>query len=111
MKKFIDVPLAKEIVFDVLLDKDIRGIPDDLRNVLTEYGFVIIKIESCMVNAEKVTMFSRLLLRYTNETKNYVGLPVIIGEEISDSAYNLVNTSHNEIVKRIVLVEKPQVQS
>ena len=45
VKKFIDVPLGKEIVFDVLLDKDIRGIPDDLRNVLTDYGAVIIKIE------------------------------------------------------------------
>ena len=111
LKKFIDVPLGKEIVFDVLLDKDIRGIPADLRNVLTEYGAVIIKIESGMVDADKVTIFARLLFRYTKETKNYVGLPVIMGEDISDSAYNLVNTSHDEIVKRIVLVEKPLVQS
>ena len=111
LKKFIDVPVGKEIVFDVLLDKDIRGIPDDLRNVLIEYGAVIFKIESGMVDADKVTMFSRLLFRYTNETKNYVGLPIIMGEEISDSANNLVNTSHNEVVKRIVLVEKLLVQS
>ena len=111
VKKFIDVPLGKEIVFDVLLDKDIRGIPDDLRNVLTEYGAVIIKIESGMVDADKVTIFSRLLSYYAKETKNYVGLPVIMGEDISDSAYNLVNTSHDEVVKRIVLVEKPLVQS
>ena len=111
LKKFIDVPLGKEIVFDVLLDKDIRGIPADLRNVLTEYGAVIIKIESGMVDADKVTIFARLLSHYTKETKNYVGLPVIMGEDISDSAYNLVNTSHDEIVKRIVLVEKPLVQS
>ena len=45
------------------------------------------------------------------ETKNYVGLSVIIGENVSDSAYNLVNTSHVEVVKRIVLVDKPLVQS
>ena len=111
LKKFIDVSLGKEIVFDILLDKDIRGIPADLRNVLTEYGAVIIKIESGIVDADKVTIFARLLFRYTKETKNYVGLPVIMGEDISDSAYNLVNTSHDEIVKRIVLVEKPLVQS
>lgn len=111
LKKFIDVPLGKEIVFDVLLDKDIRGIPADLRDVLTEYGAVIIKIESGMVDADKVTIFSRLLFRYAKETKNYVGLPVIMGEDISDSAYYLVNTSHDEVVKRIVLVEKPLVQS
>lgn len=111
LNKFIDVPVGKEIIFDVLLDKDIRGIPDDLRNVLAEYGAVIIKIESGMVDADKVTTFSRLLFRYAKETKNHVGLPVIMGEDISDSAYNLVNTSHNEIVKAIVLVEKPLVQS
>ena len=111
LKKFIDVSLGKEIVFDILLDKDIRGIPADLRNVLTEYGAVIIKIESGIVDADKVTIFARLLFRYTKETKNYVGLPVIMGEDISDSAYNLINTSHDEIVKRIVLVEKPLVQS
>ena len=111
LKKFIDVPVGKEIVFDVLLDKNIKGIPDDLRNVLAEYGAVIIKIESGMIDADKVTTFSRLLLRYAKETKNHMGLPVIMREDISDSAYNLVNTSHNEIVKRIVLVEKPLVQS
>ena len=64
-----------------------------------------------MVDADKVTIFSRLLSRYAKETKNYVGLSVIMGEDISDSAYNLVNTSHDEVVKRIVLVEKPLVQS
>ena len=111
LKKFIDVPLGQEVVFDVLLDKDIKGIPDDLRNVLTEYGSVIIKIESGVVDADKVTIFSRLLFRYARETKNYVGLPIIIGEDVSDSAYNLVNTSHDEVVKRIVLVEKSLVQS
>ena len=85
--------------------------PTDLKNVLTEYGAVIIKIESGMVDADKVTIFSRLLSNYAKETKNYVGLSVIIGEDVSDSAYNLVNTSHVEVVKRIVLVDKPLVQS
>ena len=97
--------------FDILLDKDINGIPDDLKNVLTEYGAVIIKIESCKVDADTVTLFSRSLSNYTKETKNYVGLSVIIGENVSDSAYNLVNTSNVEAVKRIVLVDKPLVQS
>ena len=111
LKKFIDVRLGKEIVFDILLDKDITGIPDDLRNVLKEYGAVIIKIENGVVDEDKVTIFSRLLSLYARETKNYVGLPVIMGKDISDSAYSLVNTSHDGVIKRIVLVEMPLVQS
>lgn len=111
LKKFIDVRLGKEIVFDILLDKDITGIPDDLRHVLKQYGAVIIKIENGVVDADKVAIFSRLLSHYSTETKNYVGLPVIMGEDISDSAYSLVNTSHDNVIKRIVLVEMPLVQS
>jgi hypothetical protein len=111
LTKFIDVRLGKEIIFDILLDKDITGIPDDLRNVLKEYGAVIIKIENGVVDEDKVTIFSRLLSLYARETKNYVGLPVIMGEDISDSAYSLVNTSHDDVIKRIVLVEMPLVQS
>lgn len=111
MNKFIDVVRGKKNVFDILLDKDINGIPGDLRSVLNEYGAVIIKIESGKVDADTVALFSRSLSNYVKETKNHVGLSVIIGENVSDSAYNLVNTSNVEVVKRIVLVDKPLVQS
>jgi len=111
LNKFIDVPRGGTNTFDVLLDKDIDGIPGDLKNVVKDYGAVVIKVESGLVDADKVLLFSRLLFEYMTETKNLVGLPVIIGESISDTAYNLVYTSHNELIKRIVLVEKPTVQS
>lgn len=111
LNKFIDVVRGKKNVFDILLDKDINGIPGDLRSVLNEYGAVIIKIESGKVDADTVALFSRSLSNYVKETKNHVGLSVIIGENVSDSAYNLVNTSNVEVVKRIVLVDKPLVQS
>ena len=65
----------------------------DTYDYLTK-GAVIIKIESGKVDADTVTLFSRSLSNYAKETKNYVGLSVIIGENVSDSAYNLVNTSH-----------------
>jgi len=111
LNKFIDVPRGGTNTFDVLLDKDIDGIPGDLKNVVKDYGAVVIKVESGLVDADKVLLFSRLLFEYMTETKNLVGLPVIIGESISDTAYNLVNTSHDELIKRIVLIEKPTVQS
>ena len=111
LNKFIDVVRGKKNVFDILLDKDINGIPGDLRSVLKEYGAVVIKVESGVIDIDKVLLFSRLLSEYMKETKNHVGLPVIIGENISDTAYNLVNTSHDELIRRIVLVEKPTVQS
>jgi hypothetical protein len=87
LKKFIDVSRGKENVFDVLLDKDISGITNELRNVLTEYGAVIIKIENGIVDADKVTLFSRSLSNYAKETKNQVGLPVIIGFGLQSCQY------------------------
>jgi hypothetical protein len=111
LNRFIDVARGNKNVFDILLDKDINGIPDDLRSILKEYGAVIIKVESGVVDVDKVLMFSHLLSEYVEETKNDVGLPIIIGENISGTAYSLVNTSHDDVIKRIVLVEIPAVQS
>lgn len=111
LKKFIDVPRGENIVFDVLLDKEIDDIPDDLKKVLREYGSVIIKVESSLVDLDKVRIFSQVLLDYAKETRNSVALPILIGESVSDSAYNFVKSSREEVVKKIVLVEKPSVQS
>ena len=54
MNKFIDVVRGKKNVFDILLDKDINGIPGDLRSVLKEYGAVVIKVESGVIDIDKV---------------------------------------------------------
>ena len=105
-KELIDVHRGKELVFDVLIDKVSRGIPDDLRNVLTEYGAVIIMVVDGKVDERRVEIFSHLLLEYISETRNKIGLPIIIGEEISEAAYKPINTSREEIIKRIILVEK-----
>jgi hypothetical protein len=110
LKKFIDVPRGKNLVFDVLLDKEIDGIPDDLKKVLREYGSVIIKVEGGQVDSDKVRIFSKTLFHYIKETGNTVALPILIGEDVSDSAYNFVNTSHDQVIKRIVLVEESLVQ-
>ncbi len=109
-KELIDVHRGKDLVFDVLIDKDIHGISDDFRNVLREYGSVVIKVVDGQVDENTVTLFSNMLSEYIMETKNSVGLPVIIGEDVSDAAYKFIYTSHNEIVKRMVLVEKPIMQ-
>ena len=86
LKEFINVHRGKELVFDVLIDKDSQGIPDDLRSVLTEYGAVIIMIVDGKVSERVVEIFSQLLSKYTSETRNKIGLPILIGEEISDAA-------------------------
>lgn len=105
-KELIDVHRGKELVFDVLIDKVSRGISDDLRNVLREYGAVIIMVVDGKVDERRVEIFSLLLLEYISETRNKIGLPIIIGEEISEAAYKTINTSREEIIKRIILVEK-----
>ena len=73
LNKFIDVVRGKKNVFDILLDKDINGIPGDLRSVLNEYGAVIIKIESGKVDVDTVVLFSRLLSELRERNKKSCG--------------------------------------
>ncbi len=109
LNNFMDVHRGKGLIFDILIDKDVPELPSDLKNILTEYGAVVIKVIDGTIDKDIVVLFSNLLLEYTRETKNTVGLPVIIGENISNDAYTLVNASHED-VKRVVLVEKQSTE-
>lgn len=99
------------LTFDVLLDKRIAGLSDDFKKILEDYGAIIIKVENGEIEKEGVTVFSQGLEQYRKEARNHIGLAVIIGESISNSAYDLVSTSNKEDIKRIVLVEMTLIES
>jgi len=79
--------------FDILMDaKHVldgganSSINNNFRQVLKEYGAVIIKILDGVIDRESVESFADSLSKYSSITKNRVGLGLIIGEEITDEA-------------------------
>lgn len=104
VNSFIDVNRGT-LTFDVLVDKKILGLSDSFKKVLEDYGAIIIKLDNGETDNGKVTMFSQGLDQYKKESGNPIGLAIIIGENILNSAYDLVSTSNKEAIRRIILVE------
>lgn len=75
------------LTFDILFDKKIPGLSDAFKKVLEDYGAIIIKLDRGETDNAKVTMFSQGLDQYKKELGNPIGLAIIIGENISNSAY------------------------
>jgi hypothetical protein len=118
-RNLIDVPIDKETVFDILIDKDqltrqsppnqvsdialsskmiSSSIPDnkeatkdisDLVECTKEYGTIVAKIIDGRISEEIVKSFQEAILKYISLTRNKVGLALIIGEDMDAEADNL----------------------
>jgi hypothetical protein len=53
-----------------------------------------------------VESFSKLLSNYVSLTKNKVGLALIIGDDVSEDAYNIAKEHENNKTNYIILIEK-----
>ena len=84
---------------------------DNLKSVLKEYGAIIIKIADGKIERESLYPFFDSLSRYISVSKNDIGLALMIGEDVTQDAYQLaVNYSNtNKGIQNIVLVEKPML--
>jgi hypothetical protein len=123
-KEFIDVSIDKDVAFDVLIDSDriqpITTVPtansitltnddnSDLKSILREHGSIIIKIVDGMIDKDAIQSFIKLLSKYESKTKNKVGLTLIISDQATKDAYDLVKQSNYKNKKnRVVIIEKP----
>jgi len=84
---------------------------DNLKSVLKEYGAIIIKIADDKIEREPLYPFFDSLSRYISVSKNDIGLALMIGEDVTQDAYQLAaNYSNtNKGIQNIVLVEKPML--
>ena len=64
----------------------VLDVNNNFRQVLKEYGAVIIKILDGIIDRHHVESFADSLSKYSSITKNRVGLGLIIGEELTDEA-------------------------
>jgi hypothetical protein len=110
INSFVDVHRGS-LTFDVLLDKKISGLSDHFKKILEDYGAIIIKLGRGEIEKQNVRVFSQGLEQYRKESGNHIGLAIIIGENISNSAYDLVSTSNKEDIKGIILVEMTLIES
>jgi hypothetical protein len=117
-KNFLDANIKinnNEIFFDILIDQD--HVKDDasgdnasysidLKHSLIEYGSIVVKLTDGIIDKDMVESFSKLLSNYVSLTKNKVGLALIIGDDVSEDAYNIAKEHENNKTNYIILIEK-----
>jgi len=96
LAEFLNVSLDNNdtnLRFDILMDANhvlddggSSSITNNFRQVLKEYGAVIIKILDGVIDRHHVESFADSLSKYSSITKSKVGLGLIVCEELSDEA-------------------------
>jgi hypothetical protein len=115
LKEFLNISIDKNLVFDVLIDTNhvsSQNGGNSLREILEDYGAVIIKVVDSTVDSKSVESFINSLEKYISLTKNQVGLGLIIGEGISRQAKehaSKFSTHKGTRINHLLLVEKPSL--
>ncbi|MGB7639231.1 MAG: hypothetical protein WBL88_16840 [Nitrososphaeraceae archaeon] len=114
LKEFLNVSLDKNVVFDVLMDTNrvSSNGGNNFREILEDYGAVIINIIDSTVDSKSVESFITSLEKYISLTKNQVGLALIIGEVISREAKEYASKFSRRKgtrVNHLLLIEKPSL--
>jgi hypothetical protein len=92
-----------------LIDKStIKSIDSDsLKNVIQEYGSILIKIVDKVIDKSITQDFLKSLQKY-KKRGNKIGLAIIIGESISQESYILANKIKDKTIsENLILIEKP----
>ena len=108
-KEFYNVNIDDITTFDILIDKStIKSIDSDsLKNVIQEYGSILIKIVDKVIDKSIAQDFLKSLQNYKKRV-NKIGLAIIIGESISQECYILANKIKDKTIsKNLILIEKP----
>lgn len=108
-KEFYNVNIDDITTFDILIDKStIKSIDSDsLKNVIQEYGSILIKIVDKVIDKSIAQDFLKSLQNYKKRV-NKIGLAIIIGESISQECFILANKIKDKTIsKNLILIEKP----
>jgi hypothetical protein len=84
---------------------------NSLKNTITDYGSILIKIKENVVDKNITQNFIESLRRYRKQG-NKIGVAILIGESVTQESYNLINKSKDKITnENIILIEKPSTDS
>jgi len=120
LKEFLNISIDKDTIFDIPIDSNhvlLSGSKDDdnnnnntLKDLLEEYGTIVIRIVDDSIKQNIVKTFVDSLTRYVSLTNNQVGLGIIIGEGVTSEAEKYVNefSRHREAgINYLLLIAKP----
>ncbi|HXV88234.1 MAG TPA: hypothetical protein VD710_03965 [Nitrososphaeraceae archaeon] len=108
-EEFYNVNVGDITTFDILIDKStIKSIDSDsLKNVIQEYGSILIKIVDKVIDKSITQDFLKSLQNY-KKRGNKIGLAIIIGDSISQESYVLANKIKDKTIsENLILIEKP----
>jgi hypothetical protein len=107
--EFYNVNTDDITTFDILIDKStIKSIDSDsLKNVIQEYGGILIKIVDKVIDKSIAQDFLKSIQRY-KKRGNKIGLAIIVGESISQESYILANKIKDKTIsENLIFIEKP----
>ncbi|MGB8035510.1 MAG: hypothetical protein WCF03_16980, partial [Nitrososphaeraceae archaeon] len=120
LKEFLNISIDNDTIFDILIDSNhvlLSGSKEDddnndnnLKDLLEEYGAIVIRIVDDPIKQNIVKTFVDSLTRYVSLTKNQVGLGIIIGEDVTSEAEKYVNefSRRREAgINHLLLIAKP----
>jgi hypothetical protein len=116
---FFDQRTTKEPLFDVLIDgdkiisKDNRDEDDMLINKLNEYGTVVGKIVTNpnTIDTPEIKGFIRSVLQYSKSKNKYVGLALLVGNEVTSDAMDYAKNYSNNSIGYLIIIEKPGIMN
>jgi hypothetical protein len=121
LAEFLNVSLDNkepDLRFDILMDanhvSDDGGssINNNFRQVLKEYGAVIIKILDDVVDRQYVESFANSLSKYRSIAKNRVGLGLVIGNDLTDEAREYaskISLHRKRGINHLILIARPSL--
>jgi hypothetical protein len=108
-REFYDVNI-EGATFDIIIDKSTIK-PLDANSLITtiqDYGSILIKITEGVIDKDVTRNFIDSLQKYRKQQGNKVGLALIIGENIVQESYDLINKTKDKIInENLILIEKP----
>ena len=76
---------------DHVLNDGSSSASNNLKNVLKEYGAIIIKIVDGDIDRNLVRLFIDSLLKYNSFTKHPIGMGLVIGDNLTEDAREYAN--------------------
>ena len=114
IERFTQQKFSDNIIFDILID-DVRIDKDKdennyFKNKINEYGSIIGKIQtSSVVDSNTANMFIQSILEYVKVTNKFVGLALLVGNEVTDEAMRIVTNYSDKHIGYLIVIDKPAV--
>lgn len=116
---FLDQKISDKTYFDILIDSEkIRSSGNDreiemIISKLNEYGSIIGKIIShpSTIQINEIKSFIQTVLEYSKSKNRFVGLALLVGNEVSNEAMEYAKNYSNKSIGYLIIIEKPGIIS